>query len=110
MTQAKNIRHRFYLALLQALRVVWPVFLVLMGAMTAMGCIVGFIEAWHPTEGIYFAFVTGLTIGYGDLVPHHPLSRVLAIVIGFTGVLLTALFAAIGVRALEVAVRQSTNQ
>lgn len=109
MSRPKNIRGRFYRALLQAIPVVWPVFLVLMGAMAAMGCIVGFIEAWHPMEGLYFAFVTGLTVGYGDLVPHHPFSRVLAICIGFTGVLLTALFAAIGVRALEVAVRQSAE-
>ena len=107
MTKPKNIRYRFYRALARALRVVWPVFLALMGAMAVLGTIVGWIESWHPLEGLYFAFVTGLTVGYGDLVPHHPFSRVLAIMIGFTGVLLTALFAAIGVRALESAVRQS---
>lgn len=107
MTQPKNIRYRFYRALAQAMRVVWPVLMALMGAMAIMGTIVGWIESWHPLEGLYFAFVTGLTVGYGDLVPHHPFSRVLAIAIGFTGVLLTALFAAIGVRALDMAVRQS---
>jgi hypothetical protein len=57
-------------------------------------------------ESIYFAFVSGLTIGYGDLAPKEPLSRILAIVIGFTGILLTGLVAAVAVRALE-RVRQS---
>lgn len=77
--------------------------------MASLGGIVGFIEAWHPLDGIYFAFVTGLTVGYGDLVPQHPISRLLAIAIGFIGVLLTALFAAIGVRSLEVAAKVVTN-
>ena len=52
-------------------------------------------------DGIYFSFVSGLTIGYGDLVPKQPLSRVLAIGIGLTGVLLVGLIVAIGVNALE---------
>jgi hypothetical protein len=47
--------------------------------------------------------VSGLTIGYGDLAPKFLLTRVLAIVIGICGVLLTALLAAIAVRALAEA-------
>jgi hypothetical protein len=53
-------------------------------------------------ESIYFAFVTALTIGYGDLAPKTFLARVLAICIGLCGVLLTALIAAVAVRALAV--------
>ncbi|MBV8521001.1 MAG: two pore domain potassium channel family protein [Acetobacteraceae bacterium] len=30
-------------------------------------------------DGFYFTFVTGLTIGYGDLVPRHFLSRLLVL-------------------------------
>ena len=58
-------------------------------------------------DGVYFAFVAGLTVGYGDLVPMHALSRVLAIGIGIAGVLLTALFAAIAVRALQLAAQEA---
>jgi hypothetical protein len=35
---------------------------------------------------VYFAFVTGLTIGYGDIVPRQALTRALAMAIGFGGV------------------------
>jgi hypothetical protein len=56
---------------------------------------------------MYFAFVSGLTIGYGDLVPKTLLSRTLAIGIGFTGILLTGLVAAVAVHALTAALEQT---
>jgi uncharacterized membrane protein YuzA (DUF378 family) len=52
---------------------------------------------------VYFAFVSGLTIGYGDLAPKTLLTRALAIVIGLCGVLFTALLAAVAVKALTAA-------
>jgi hypothetical protein len=69
--------------------------------MALLGAVIGWLEGWPLPEAIYFAYVSGLTIGYGDLVPTHALSRVLAIVTGFAGILLTGLVAAVGVRALE---------
>jgi len=61
------------------------------------------IEGWSKIDGIYFAFITGLTIGYGDLAPIRGISRVLAVTIGFSGILLTGVIAALVVRALQVA-------
>jgi hypothetical protein len=52
-------------------------------------------------DAVYFTFVTGLTIGYGDLVPERLLARLIALMIGFIGILLTGLVAALGVRALQ---------
>jgi hypothetical protein len=49
------------------------------------------------------SFVTGLTIGYGDLAPQTMLTRTLAVLIGVCGGLLTALFAAVAVKALTMA-------
>jgi len=42
-----------------------------------------------------------VTIGYGDLVPRHFLTRLLSVLIGFLGILTTGLVAAISVRALQ---------
>ncbi len=36
-------------------------------------------EGWPVVDSLYFAFVTGLTIGYGDLAPTTPLSKVFTI-------------------------------
>jgi len=62
--------------------------------------VIGLIEGWSLQDSIYFAFVSGLTIGYGDLAPKTLLTRVLAVMIGVCGVLLTALLAAVAVKAL----------
>ena len=99
------MRRVFLSELWIGLKLLWPILSVLLGAMVILGAVIGWVEGWPFGEAIYFAFVSGLTIGYGDLVPGEPLSRVLAVLIGFTGVLLTGLVAALGVRALERAAR-----
>jgi hypothetical protein len=45
--------------------------------------------------------VKALTIGYGDLASKRLSSRMIALVIGFSGILLTGLVAAISVRSLH---------
>ena len=96
----RELRRLFFAELLSGMNVVWPILSGLLGVMLALGIVIGLLEDWPLLDAIYFAFVSGLTIGYGDFVPTRPLSRVLAIGIGLTGVLLVGLIVAIGVRAL----------
>lgn len=97
------LRRRFGAELWAGLSVVWPILSALLSLMAALGLAVALIEGWPLADGLYFAFVSGLTIGYGDLVPKGPLARVLAISIGVTGILLVGLVAAVGVQALQAA-------
>ena len=97
------MRRNFLAGLLFGLRVVWPILSVLLGLIIAFGLVVGLLEGWSIQQSIYFAFVSGLTIGYGDLAPTLLLTRALAILIGVCGVLMTALLAAIAVKALTAA-------
>jgi hypothetical protein len=97
------MRREFAAGLLVGARVVWPVLSMLMGAVAALGVVIGRLEGWSVLESMYFAFVSGLTIGYGDFAPKTGLARVLAIVIGICGVLFTALVAAVAVKALTAA-------
>ena len=101
--QSRTLRRKFVDGLLIGLRVVWPILSILLGLIATLGLVVGLLERWSVQESIYFAFVSGLTIGYGDLAPKSLLTRALAILIGVCGVLLTALVAAIAVKALTVA-------
>ena len=100
---SRTLRRNFLVGLLTGLRVVWPILSALLVLIIALGLIIGLIEGWSVHESIYFAFVSGLTIGYGDLAPKSLLTRALAIFIGVCGVLLTALVAAIAVKALTAA-------
>jgi hypothetical protein len=97
-----TLRRHFVAGMLIGLRVVWPILSILLGLIVALGLVVGLVEGWSVHESIYFAFVSGLTIGYGDLAPKSLLARVLAILIGVCGVLVTALVAAIAVKSLTV--------
>jgi hypothetical protein len=92
---ANTMRQRFLVALGHAIHVTWPVLSAILGIQLAMGLLTGFVEGWSLADAVYFTFITGLTIGYGNLVPRQPLTRVLAIGIGFCGLFLTGLVAAI---------------
>ena len=107
---SRTLRRNFVTGLLTGLRVVWPILSALLGLIIALGLVVGLIEGWSVHESIYFAFVSGLTIGYGDLAPKSLLARVLAILIGLSGVLVTALVAAIAVKALTLAAATARDE
>jgi len=95
------MRYKFATGLFFGLRVVWPVLSALLAAIAGLGLLIGLIEGWSISESIYFAFVSGLTIGYGDFAPKTLVARMLAVMIGFCGVLLTGLVAAVAVKALS---------
>ena len=99
----RTLRRRFTVGLLAGLRVVWPILSGLFALIIAFGLVVGLLEGWSVQESIYFAFVSGLTIGYGDLAPKSLTARMLAIAIGMCGVLVIALLSAIAVKALTAA-------
>ena len=97
----RAIRRAFLAGLLTELRVVWPILSGLLVVIVGLGVLIGVLEGWKLHEGIYFAFVSGLTIGYGDFAPKTFTTRMLAIGIGVCGVLLTALVAAVAVKSLN---------
>ena len=103
---ARSVRRSFVIGLAKGLRVVWPILSGLLALMAVLGTVAGLREGWSLQESLYFAFVSGLTIGYGDFAPKSLMSRVLAILIGLCGVLFTALLAAVAVKALTAALEE----
>jgi hypothetical protein len=97
------VRKRFFVALGHAVRLTWPALSTILAFQVALGLLVGFMEGWSVGDAVYFTFVTGLTIGYGDIVPRQALARALAIGIGLSGLFLTGLIAAIAVYAMRTA-------
>jgi len=89
-----------HLSLMYELTGVFAFFFVLMviGAVLLMRFEhVGFEEA------LYFAVVTALTVGFGDVTPHSRGGRLVTIVLAFLGLVLVGIFVAIAGQALELA-------
>ena len=103
----RQIRRIFFVELFRLIRVVWPILSGVLFAMVGPGLLIGHIEKWRIEDALYFTFVTGLTIGYGDLTPRHVVSRLLAVMIGFAGIVLTGLVAAVSVEALRATARDA---
>ena len=99
----KAVRRRFVVAFGHAIHVTWPVLSTILAMQVALGLLTGFIEGWSVGDAVYFTFVTGLTIGYGDIVPRQAIGRALAIGIGASGIFLTGLIAGIAVYAMGTA-------
>ena len=93
----KIVRRRFLIALGHAVHVTWPVLSTILAIQVVYGVLLGFVEGWSVGDALYFTFVTGLTIGYGDIVPRQALGRALAIGVGISGLFLTGLIAEIAV-------------
>lgn len=99
--KSNAIRLLYLSSLVDGLRLTWPILSVLLVLKMGLGTIVGVVEGWGVWKGIYFAFITALTIGYGDFVPTRSLTQILAIAIGFCGIALTGMVAGLAVRALQ---------
>ena len=65
------------------------------------------IEKMPFADALYFAFVTALTIGYGDIVMHTPLGRLISLLIGLVGILFSGLIVAVLVHAVRESMKES---
>ena len=86
------------------LRVIWHFRIISFGLLIIMviGAVpIALVEKIPFGDAIYFAFVTGLTIGYGDIVMKTTIGRCVALFLGFIGVLFTGLIIAGAVEAVR---------
>jgi len=81
-----------------------PVLVSLAVIVSLLGYYVGKIEKWPRYDGIYWAFITATTVGYGDIRPVEKKSRFVAVMIGFLGLTLTGIIVAVAVQAATLAI------
>jgi len=86
------------------------VILVLIGLLVAGAAAVTLFEKMPFSDTLYFAFVTGLTIGYGDIVMKTPGGRLIALMIGLVGILFTGLLVAVLVYAVRESMAESQKR
>ena len=67
--------------------------------------VISSLENINLSDAIYFAFITGLSIGYGDISPGTTIGKFVSIGIGFIGMLFIGITVAIANRALAATVK-----
>jgi len=79
------------------------VLLVLLVVVVLGGFLMSRVEGISLFDALYWAFITAFTIGYGDITPHTAIGKVLSLIIGLEGIILTGIVVAISVTALREA-------
>ena len=64
-----------------------------------LGHFLGRLEGWSRLDAQYHAFIVATTVGYGDFHPRKKLSKILAIVIAFVGIIFTGIVVAVALHA-----------
>jgi voltage-gated potassium channel Kch len=83
--------------------IIWrfhAVFLSLFALIVGIAAVITHIEKLPFGEALYFSFITGLTIGYGDIVVKTPVARLLAVFLGLIGIIFTGMMVAAAIRAV----------
>jgi len=81
----------------------FPIILILLIAIVVLGLVVGRLEGWMRFESIYWAFITALTVGYGDMRPTKKRTRVIAIFVAWIGIMLSGILVALTVKTASSA-------
>jgi Ion channel len=86
-----------------------PIIVFLVTLIIILGHVIGIREGWSRSDSVYYAFITATTVGYGDFHPRKRLSKTLAIVISFVGVVLTGIIVALALHAAAHAFKSTPH-
>jgi voltage-gated potassium channel len=70
------------------------------------GCAISTVEGIKLGDAVYFAFITALSIGYGDITPMTTIGKLVSVGIGLVGMLFVGVTVAIATRALADTAKQ----
>ena len=82
------------------------VLLFLIALVVISAVLISQIEDLPFGESLYFSFITGLTIGYGDIVVKTPFARLIAVLLGLIGMIASGILVAVSIRALEKSLKE----
>ena len=74
-----------------------PIWGMLAIVITVFGIFLGIMEDLSWNKGIYLSWITATTVGYGDITPTRPITRLICIAISMIGIVNTGLIVSIAV-------------
>jgi uncharacterized membrane protein len=98
----KQFRRKFLKTFLDLHRVTLPIWGSLVLLVVLLGVVFSFVEKIRVFEGIYFSFITALTIGFGDISPSTRLGMILSVFIGIIGMVATGIIVALAIQAVRI--------
>lgn len=105
---------RFSIEFSKAFWILMRHFFPIWGGIVILISLLGLIIAGLEKElsfssGLYFAWVTGTTVGYGDIAPTVGMTRFLAVIVAIIGIMFTGIVVAIAISAAKIAVESSIS-
>lgn len=85
-----------------------PILLLLLMLILAGAWLFHRVERRPFGEALYMALITAFTIGYGDMTPQKPITRVTAVLLGLTGVIFTGIIVSLAVFATTEALQSAS--
>ena len=95
------------------LRITWvlrTLYAGLLAFIMAGAVVIAATEKMSFGKAVYFCLITGLTVGYGDIVPGTAIGRIISVLLGLVGILFTGLVVAAAVQAVRYALEETRSQ
>jgi voltage-gated potassium channel len=95
------------------LKITWhlrTLYMMLLALIMIGAAVIAATEEASFGEAVYFSFITGLTVGYGDIVPTTAIGRWVSVLMGLIGILFTGVVVATAVEATRHAWEEMQRQ
>ena len=95
------------------LKITWhlrTLYLMLLALIMTGATVISATEKVSFGMAVYFSFITGLTVGYGDIAPITAIGRVISVLLGLIGILFTGVVVATAVEATRHAWEEMQSQ
>ncbi|MFP4428579.1 MAG: ion channel [Desulfovermiculus sp.] len=83
-----------------------PIWGMIFLGIIGLACLFSVAEDIDFSHALYFAGVTAMTIGYGDIFPETVLGKIIALLIGVLGLLITGIVVAVALQAIKITYTQ----
>jgi voltage-gated potassium channel len=86
-----------------------PIWGFLSVLITVFGIVLSKLEGLTIGRGIYFAWITATTVGYGDITPTDAVAKILCVLLAIIGIINTGIIVSIALNATRYAMERTTD-